>query len=108
MITKYDIDGIHLDYIRFPELNYGSVDFGYNENIVSAWQMENNTTVNPAKLTAGAQYQSWVKFRQEIINSFVKEVFEMVKTTDPDTWLSAAVYPGIPTIKNDIFQDCEN
>lgn len=108
MLTNYDIDGIHLDYIRFPELNYGKTDFGYNENIVSAWQIENNTTVNPATLKSGKQYESWVKFRQDIINSFVKEVYEMVKEIDPDTWLSAAVYPGIPSIKNDIFQDCEN
>ena len=108
MLTNYDIDGIHLDYIRFPELNYGKTDFGYNANIVSAWQIENNTTVNPATLKSGKQYESWVKFRQDIINSFVKEVYDMVKATDPDVWLSAAVYPGIPTIKNDIFQDCQN
>lgn len=108
MLEKYDIDGIHLDYIRFPELNYGKTDFGYNENIVTAWQIENATTVNPATLTSGALYQSWLKFRQDIINSFVKEVYEMIKAEDPDTWLTAAVYPGIPSIKNDIFQDCAN
>lgn len=108
MIEKYDIDGLHLDYIRFPELNYGSDDFGYNENIISAWQKANNTTVDPATLTSGTLYQSWILFRQEIINSFVKEVYEMVMDTNPDIWLSAAVYPGIPSIKNDIFQDCAN
>ena len=108
MLEKYEIDGIHLDYIRFPELNYGKTDFGYNENIVTAWQIENSTTVNPATLTSGTLHQSWLKFRQDIINSFVKEVYEMIKKEDPDTWLSAAVYPGIPSIKNDIFQDCAN
>jgi len=108
IITKYDIDGLHLDYIRFPELNYGSDDFGYNENIVSAWQAENNTTVDPATLNGGSLHQSWIKFRQEIINNFVGEVYQMICDTDPDIWLSAAVYPGIPEIKNDIFQDCAN
>ncbi len=108
IITKYDVDGLHLDYIRFPELNYGSDDFGYNENIVSAWQQENNTTVDPATLKNGSLHQSWIKFRQEIINSFVGEIYRMICDTDPDIWLSAAVYPGIPEIKNDIFQDCAN
>lgn len=108
IITKYDVDGLHLDYIRFPELNYGKDDFGYNENIVSAWQKENNTTVNPATLNGGSLHLSWIKFRQEIINSFVGEIYDMVCDTDPDVWLSAAVYPGVPDIKNDIFQDCAN
>lgn len=108
IITKYGVDGIHLDYIRFPELNYGTDDFGYNEDIVSAWQKENNTSVNPATLTSGALYESWVSFRQEIINSFVGEVYEMVANTAPSVWLSAAVYPGIPDVKEQIFQDCEN
>lgn len=108
IITKYEVDGIHLDYIRFPELNYGKDDFGYNENIVSAWQKENNTDVDPATLKNGELHDSWITFRQEIINSFVGEVYGMICDTDPSIWLSAAVYPGIPDIKNDIFQDCEN
>lgn len=108
IITKYEVDGLHLDYIRFPELNYGTNDFGYNDNIVSAWQKENHTTVDPRTLTSGELYDSWNTFRQEIINSFVGEVYSMVCDTDPSVWLSAAVYPGIPNVKNEIFQDCEN
>ena len=106
LVTKYDVDGIHLDYIRFPELNYGTDDFGYNEDIISAWQAKENTTVDPHTLKAGALYQSWIAFRQEIISSFVGSVHRMLMRTRPDVWLSAAVYPGLPTIKNQIFQDC--
>ena len=32
----------------------------------------------------------------------------MVMDSNPDVWISAAVYPGIPGIKNEIFQDCSN
>lgn len=108
IVTKYDVDGIHLDYIRFPELNYGTDDFGYNEDIVSAWQKQENTAVDPRTLKSGAQYDSWVRFRQEIINSFVGEVSEMLHQTKPSVWLSAAVYPRVDTYKNMIFQDCRN
>lgn len=108
IVTKYDVDGIHLDYIRFPELNYGSDDFGYNEDIVSAWQKQQNTDVDPATLHSGELYNSWVLFRQEIINSFVKEVSEMLHETKPSVWLSAAVYPRVSVIKSQIFQDCQN
>lgn len=108
IVTKYDVDGIHLDYIRFPELNYGTDDFGYNEDIVSAWQKQENTTTDPRTLSSGALYNSWVLFRQEIINSFVGEVSEMLHRTKPSVWLSAAVYPRVDTYKNMIFQDCQN
>lgn len=107
ILNKYDVDGIHLDYIRFPEKN-GNATFGYNDNIVKAWQAENKTQVHPASLTSGQLMNSWNKFRQEIINGFVRRVFELVRKQKPSAWLSAAVYPDIPGIKNSIFQDCAN
>ena len=108
IVTKYDVDGIHLDYIRFPELNYGKDDFGYNEDIVSVWQKQENTTVDPATLSNGELYDSFVRFRQEIINSFVGEVSDMLRKTKPSAWLSAAVYPIPEVYKKTIFQDCQN
>ena len=108
IITKYDVDGIHLDYIRFPELNYGEDDFGYNGDIVSAWQKQENTTADPATLTGGALYDSWVLFRQEIINSFVAEISGMLREVKPSVSLSAAVYPQVSVVKGQIFQDCKN
>ncbi len=107
IIRKYDIDGIHLDYIRFPETN-GKATFGYNEDIIAAWQKEQKTDVNPATLTSEALYNSWVLFRQNIINGFVKRVYQMIQKQDRRVWLSAAVYPGIPDIKRTIFQNCQN
>ena len=108
IVTKYEVDGIHLDYIRFPELNYGKDDFGYNEDIVSAWQKQQGTDVDPATLTSGALYDSFVLFRQEIINSFVAEVSGMLRKTKPSVSLSAAVYPIPDVYKKTIFQDCRN
>lgn len=107
IIRKYDVDGIHLDYIRFPETN-GKATFGYNENIVYAWQKAQKTNVDPATLKSGALYDSWVLFRQDIINGFVKRVSQMIRRQSRRVWLSAAVYPGIPEIKKTIFQDCKN
>lgn len=107
IVTKYAVDGIHLDYIRFPELNYGTNDFGYNDDIVAAWQARQKTETDPRTLKSGELYQSWIAFRQEIITSFVGRVHKMLLDTRPDVWLSAAVYPGLPEIKNQIFQDCK-
>jgi len=107
IITDYGVDGIQLDYIRFPEKN-GANDFGYNDSIVSAWQAQQNTKANPQTLAAGSiLYQSWIKYRQDLITAFVSRIYNESKAANPDAVISAAVYPGIPDIKNDIFQDCE-
>ena len=106
MIQKYDIDGLHLDYIRFPEYNYGKYDYGYNEDIISAFAAQTGITKDPRTFTQGSSdWQAWVDFRCGIISSFVGEVFDMVCATDPDTWLSCAVYPDRINAVKTIFQD---
>ena len=105
ILTKYDVDGIHLDYIRFPELNYGTNDFGYNDDIVSAWQESKETKADPRSLVSGDLYASWVSFRKEIITSFVGEIDAMMNEKHPNAWLSAAVYPEPSTTSWQLFQD---
>jgi len=106
IIEKYDIDGLHLDYIRFPELNYGQYDYGYNEDIIADFRAETGITADPRSFAKGsAEQQAWVDFRCGIITSFVGEVFDMVCATDPDIWLSCAIYPDRNYAVNTIFQD---
>ena len=105
ILTKYDVDGIHLDYIRFPELNYGKYDFGYNDDIIKAWQESENTSVDPKTLVSGELYKSWINFRKNIITSYVGEIRDMLDEKHPDAVLSAAVYPEPGTTASQLFQD---
>lgn len=105
ILTKYDVDGIHLDYTRFPELNYGVSDFGYNDDIVKAWQEKEGTKQDPKSLVSGTLYSSWISFRKEIITSFVGEIASMMDEKHPDAWLSAAVYPEPASTSSQLFQD---
>lgn len=106
ILENYDIDGLHLDYIRFPELNYGKYDYGYNEDIIKAFSKETGIKEDPRTFAAGSdEMKKWVSFRCGIINSFVKEVFDLVCKNSPDTWLSCAVYPDRDYAVNSIFQD---
>lgn len=106
LVTKYDIDGLHLDYIRFPELNYGKDDFGYNQDIIDAFAKETGITADPRTFEEGtAQHNAWIEFRCNIITSFMGEVYDMVRANKPDLWLSAATYPDIPDSKKNIAQD---
>lgn len=106
IIKKYDIDGIHLDYIRFPEPNYQKYDFGYNADIIKGFQQKYNTDVNPKQMTKDDPlYTAWCKFREEIINSWVEEVYHLVRSTKPDLWISCACYPALDEVPETIFQN---
>ena len=109
LITKYELDGLHLDYIRFPELNPNSVDFGYNEDIINEFKKETGFNKDPRTFAKNsAEMKAWIEFRCNIITSFVGEVYELVRDVNKSIWLSAATYPDLNMAKNDIFQDVKS
>lgn len=108
LVEKYDIDGIHLDYIRFPELNYidGVSDFGYNDDIIAGFREKTGITGDPHGFAKNsAEQKAWIDFRCGIISSFVKEVRDEVLSIDPGLWISAATYPDVKSAHDNIFQD---
>ncbi|MBQ6182780.1 MAG: family 10 glycosylhydrolase [Clostridia bacterium] len=105
LLENYDIAGIHLDYIRFPELN-GENDYGYNDDIVNAFKAQSGYTGDLRRVSKeSAVYKEFSGFRREIITSFVGEVYELVMRVKPQTWISVAAYPDMKNAKNTIFQD---
>ena len=106
ILENYDVDGLHLDYIRFPEPNSTDEDWGYNDDIIAAFQAEYNTTIDPRQIKSGhSMWNAWCKFRENIITSFVGEVYDLVQEVNPDIWLSAAIYPNMKTTPKTIFQN---
>lgn len=106
MIEKYDIDGLHLDYIRFPEPN-GENDFGYNENIVRGFKDRLERDVDIYNLNY-AENKEWNKYRQEIINSFVEEVYRTVKSIRKEIWVSCACFADLESAPERIYQDVKS
>ncbi len=107
LLANYDIDGIHLDYIRFPELN-GENDYGYNDDIVNAFKDRSGYKGDLKRVSKeSGVYRDFSAFRREIITSFVGEVYELVMRVKPDAWISVAAYPNTENAKNTIFQDVE-
>ncbi len=106
LITKYEIDGLHLDYIRYPELNYGTDDFGYNQDIIDDFAAQSGIKGDPRYFADGsAEKKAWIQFRCDIITDWMREVHDMVRENRPELWLSAATYPDIELSKNTIAQD---
>ncbi len=104
LLENYEIDGLHLDYIRYPEHN-GAADFGYNQDTIKDFQQEYGYKTDPHNYEPGTQqYKDWIKYRQNVITSFVKEVNDLVKEIRPEVWITAACYPSLTDAPNQIYQ----
>lgn len=84
---NYDIDGVQLDYIRFPLPTYYSADryedHGYNQDIINAFKAKYNTDISPADMPVTHElWDEWCDFRSDIITSFAAEASRLVKKYD--------------------------
>ncbi|MBO9998056.1 MAG: family 10 glycosylhydrolase [Cyanobacteria bacterium SID2] len=94
ILLNYDVDGIQLDYIRYPfqdpsaERTYGYGEAGRQR----FWEL---VGVDPLNLSPRQVdlWQRWTDFRVEQVTSFVEEVDRFVEERDPDAILSVAVFP---------------
>ncbi len=94
ILADYDVDGVHLDYIRYPVSLPVESSFSYSDHARAAFQAEHG--VDPATITPEsdpAAWAAWDDWRREVITSFVAEVRAIVDATRPGAVLSAAVFP---------------
>jgi len=76
IVKNYEIDGIQLDYIRYPDR-----EFGYNEIAYKKYQEQEKFQ----------DAESWQNWKEEQICSFIKKLYHEIKTVSPNTELTAAV-----------------
>ncbi|MFC7547888.1 glycoside hydrolase family 10 protein [Plantactinospora sp. GCM10030261] len=91
ILTGYGVDGLHLDYIRYPvSLPYGA-DFSYSAHSRQAFAAEHG--VDPYTLTeTSPQWKTWNAWRERQITTFVDQVRAMQERVAGDRHLSAAVF----------------
>ena len=98
LVLRYDIDGIHFDYIRYPE---DSPKAGYSHDSVSVARF-NSPDSNPAFL-------SWEDWQREQVNTFVFDAYNTITDLKPWVKMSAAVigkYEGTGwTSYHAVYQD---
>ncbi|MEM9540356.1 MAG: family 10 glycosylhydrolase [Cyanobacteria bacterium P01_E01_bin.42] len=94
--TKYDVDGIQLDYIRYP-FQDASRGLNYGFGNASRQAFFRARGVDPIKLSPrDPLWSQWTQFRAQQVTNFVGRVSELMRTKHPEIILSAAVFP-IPT-----------
>ena len=105
IVTEYDVDGLHLDYIRYPFQDPGANrTYGYGE--VARWRFESITGVDPATLSPRpvaaldrnqqiqqqVLWERWTEFRVQQVTSFVETISGTLRRQRPGLVMSAAVF----------------
>lgn len=105
IITSYDVDGLQLDYIRYPFQDPGAGrTYGYGT--AARWRFRAMTGVDPLELATAPgptasesqrvwhrqMWSRWTEFRVQQVTSFVQEVSLMIRRQRPDLVLSTAVF----------------
>jgi uncharacterized lipoprotein YddW (UPF0748 family) len=99
IVRGYDIDGLHLDYIRFPNDNAPrGVDYPYDPRTLALYQAA--TGRSPAD-----NREIWSQWRAEQVSRLVYETRVMMRRVNPRMKLSAAVNPDPIRARTAYFQD---
>jgi uncharacterized lipoprotein YddW (UPF0748 family) len=102
VLNRYDIDGIHLDYIRYPD-----DDSCYCAGCRLRYEKSSGQAVAkwPADVISGKQKTGYKAWRNAQITNFVRMLRREMKKIKPSAKLSAAVYPKYPECVESIGQD---
>ena len=91
--TNYEVDGIHLDYIRYPfQSPTGKITYGYGK--ASRAKFMTQTGFDPMDLNPNHPlWSKWTNFKIEQIDNFVSSVAGNLRQLRPDLTISTAVFP---------------
>ncbi|MBD2387779.1 glycoside hydrolase family 10 protein [Cylindrospermum sp. FACHB-282] len=99
IVSRYQVDGLHLDYIRYPFQDpYAGRIYGYGK--ASREQFQQLTGVDPLTISPNDRdlWQKWTAFRTQQVDTFVAEVSQQLRQQRSNLILSVAVFP-LPEIE---------
>ncbi|MCP3929821.1 MAG: hypothetical protein GY705_12050 [Bacteroidetes bacterium] len=111
-----EVDGIHLDFIRFPDVilarglwdKYGLVmdkeypeyDYCYCDKCVADFEAQSNIDIKSVE--DPSQVEEWKQFRYDLITNLVNRLTEVVHSKNKQ--MNAAVFPGPNSIAKKIVR----
>ncbi len=98
LCKNYKIDGVQLDYIRYPVDEDGKKPFGYDP--LSVRRLIEEVGINPWFVTREQpnRWQAFVLWKCKQVTEVVQDLVKVAKSQDPNIKVSAAVFP-------DYFED---
>ncbi len=109
IVEKYDIDGIHMDYVRYPNFHYDynpavTTEFTKRYGIGPAeWKVVKGEPGGETDVTDVREV--WEEWRSEQVSMLVGQVHELIARLKPAVRLSAAVKPDIKSAYTQYGQD---
>jgi uncharacterized lipoprotein YddW (UPF0748 family) len=94
IVSRYNVDGIQLDYIRYPFQDpAANRTYGYGK--AAREQFQQLTGVDPLRISPRERqlWQKWTEFRTQQIDNFVAQVSQQLRKKRPNLILSVAVFP---------------
>lgn len=108
-LRHYDIDGIHLDYIRYPyavditnDGQWNPEFYGWNPTSVERFNRRNNRSGSPTQ-----NDPAWQEWRRAQVTGFVRQVFLRAREIKPQIKVSASVVVWGPPPAGENFEKTE-
>ncbi len=94
LVRRYPLDGIQLDYIRYPRTETPGDSFCYCDYCRRAFR--EHAGVDPRQIGPekdAAAWRKWTRWREDRVSSFVREAHGRLHAARPGIVVSAAVFP---------------
>ena len=104
IVTNYDVDGIHLDYIRYPG-SHACYCEGCRKRFVLATRLQIDEWPAAVLPKTGTYSEKYTEWRVQQITRLVRLLHKRLRAADPDIKLSAAVFGWYPGCITTIGQD---
>ena len=95
LVRNYEIDGLHLDRIRYPELEVAGqtsrtgANIGYNPTSVARFQRRHGTAESTAPPDPGDT--AWMQWRRDQVTNLVRRIYLNAIAVRPQLKVSAAL-----------------
>ncbi len=93
VVNRYDVDGVHFDYIRYPAWNY-------SWDTISLKRFFDQYGGTPETMP-----DEWAQFRRDQVTELVDNVYRDAVTTRTDIHITAATWPTFNNGYNALYQD---
>lgn len=102
LLVKYAIDGVHLDFVRYPDY-YGSLGKGTRTRFEASRGAK--VTSWPEDVKHGAPFRELVRWRTAQVTALVADIRAMQRRRAPGKLVTAAVLGKYPTCVESVGQD---
>ena len=103
VVSRYPVDGVHLDYVRYPGSKF---DFSPSARAAFEQSLGRPVAQWPQDCQAGGKdFDAFQQWRRDNITELVRLIRRAIKAIRPEIQFTAAVYGYWPGARNGIAQD---